>query len=133
MGSIKLAIIDDYPVFLHVLTDVLSSFSEFQVVISTGSFKDYLQQLDDEDPDIILMDSSVFLSLRDQVREGFLNYISSKTLVIMGFEVPSEMNTYRRLHPNIQFLWKDSELHFIVHKLTGQIKEPDSFPWADFE
>lgn len=114
MNNIRLAVVAKNPVYLFALTYVLKNMDEFMVSISSQDFKEYLEAMEDEEVDMILIDISVLLGLRPQILKGYLNYVSEIPVMVMGLDRPSQMDELQTLHPNIRFLAKESEREKII-------------------
>ncbi len=56
MDSIKIAIADDQQLFRKGLSSILKDFSHFELIIEAENGKDLLNRLDENIPDVILMD-----------------------------------------------------------------------------
>jgi two-component system, NarL family, invasion response regulator UvrY len=57
MNKIKLAVVDDHKLFRDGLTELISSFIEYKVIIEADNGVDFIQQLSNKGiPDIILLD-----------------------------------------------------------------------------
>lgn len=112
--NVRLAVVDENPVYLFALTYVLKNIDEFVVSISSQYFKEYLEALEDEEVDIILIDVSVLLGLRPQILKGYLNYVREIPVMVMGLDRPSQMDELQTLHPNIRFLAKESGRERII-------------------
>jgi DNA-binding NarL/FixJ family response regulator len=114
MNNIRLAVVDKNPVYLFALTNVLKNMDEFLVSISAQDFKEYLEAMEDEEVDMILIDISVLLGLRPQILKGYLNYVREIPVMVMGLDRPSQMDELQTLHPNIRFLAKESGREKII-------------------
>jgi DNA-binding NarL/FixJ family response regulator len=114
MMNVRLAVVDENPVYLFALTYVLKNMDEFVVSISSQDFKEYLEALEDEEVDIILIDVSVLLGLRPQILRGYLKYVREIPVMVMGLDRPSQMDELQTLHPNIRFLAKESGKERII-------------------
>ena len=115
--NVRLALVDDNPVYLFALTHVLKNMDEFVVSISSEDFKEYLEALGDEEVDIILIDVSVLLGLRPQILKGYLKYVRDIPVMVMGMDRPSQMDELQTLHPNIRFLAKGSGREKIIEAI----------------
>ena len=114
MNNIRLALVDKNPIYLFALTYVLKNIDEFLVSISSQDFKEYLEAMEDEEVDLILIDISVLLALRPQILKGYLNYVREIPVMVMGLDRPSQMDELQTLHPNIRFLAKESGREKII-------------------
>jgi DNA-binding NarL/FixJ family response regulator len=114
MMNVRLAVVDENPLYLFALTYVLKNIDEFVVSISSQDFKEYLEALEDEEVDIILIDAAVLLGLRPQILKGYLNYIRDIPVMVMGLDRPIQMDELQTLHPNIRFLAKESGRERII-------------------
>jgi DNA-binding NarL/FixJ family response regulator len=117
MMNVRLALVDDNPVYLFALTHVLKNMDEFVVSISSEDFKEYLEALGNEEVDIILIDVSVLLGLRPQILKGYLKYVHDIPVMVMGMDRPSQMDELQTLHPNIRFLAKGSGREKIIEAI----------------
>jgi DNA-binding NarL/FixJ family response regulator len=84
MNNIRVAVVDDNPVYLFALVTLLKQNDELDVVIATDNFKDFLDEMLEEDPELIIIDESVVRGIRENVWAGFLKYIRETSLIIMG-------------------------------------------------
>ncbi len=55
MNNIRVAVVDDNPLYLFALVTLLKQNNDPDVVIATDNFKDFLEQLSEEDPDLIIL------------------------------------------------------------------------------
>ena len=56
MNKIKLAVIDDHKLFRDGLTELINGFNEYKVIIEADNGFDFISQLQNEIPDIVLLD-----------------------------------------------------------------------------
>lgn len=129
MSHIRLALVDDNPIYRHALVSLLQTVNEIEVVVAASNFREFLEGVTasnfreflegvaDVEPDLILMDESVFWDLPEHVRAGFLGYVSDIPLLIMGLDDPSSLEVYGDVHPRMRFLSKESGGEEIVRRL----------------
>lgn len=84
---IRIGIVDDHPIFLDGITNVLSSKPNFQVLFSVDSAKKVLENLKDKEIDILITDISMpeinGLELINMIRKGKENI---KIIVMSSFK-----------------------------------------------
>ena len=127
MEPITLGIVDDNPIYLQALEDFLSGMEQFQVILTAHGFQEYLEALDHEEPDMLLLDISVFMELREQIRHGFLNYASKTPILLMGLERPAEMEDYQKRHPALRFMAKDCGGDHIAERIISLMNYFDAY------
>jgi DNA-binding NarL/FixJ family response regulator len=122
MMNIRVAILDDNPVYLHAMVKLLSKYDEFDVVIVADNFRDFLDELSDEEPELIMIDDSVFNELRPNIRMSFMKYVREIPVLIMGLKWTKELEKYKNYHPDVKFLDKESGSCNIIENLLYSIK-----------
>jgi DNA-binding NarL/FixJ family response regulator len=109
MNNIRVAVVDDNPVYLFALVTLLKQNNELDVVIATDNFKDFLEQLTEEDPDLIIIDESVVGRIRENIWAGFLKYIRETSLIIMGLNGKRIIEEFDHTHPTIRYISKECD------------------------
>lgn len=56
MNKIKLAVVDDHKLFRDGLTELINGFNEYEVIIEADDGSDFINQLNKEIPEIVLLD-----------------------------------------------------------------------------
>lgn len=110
MNNIRVAVVDDNPVYLFALVSFLKQSDEFDVVIATDNFKDFLEEMLEEDPELIIIDESVVRGIRENVWTSFLKYIQETPLIIMGLDGTGIVVEYEHIHPTIRYVSKESDI-----------------------
>ena len=117
MDKIKLAILDDNPLYLYAFGDVLSLFDEFEVIIMANSLKELIENLADQKPDIIIADYEMWSSEEEKSYIGMMGLYPEISILLMSFHHPSQLGHYQKLHPKLSFLSKAADLAIIANKL----------------
>jgi DNA-binding NarL/FixJ family response regulator len=118
MDKIKLAILDDNPLYLYAFGDVLSLFDEFDVIIKAATLKELIENLADQKPDIIIADYEMWSSDEEKRYIGMMGLYPEISILLMSFHYPSQLNYYQKLHPKLSFLSKAADLAIIANKLV---------------
>jgi hypothetical protein len=71
MNSIRVAVVDDNPVYLFALVSLLKLYVEIDVVMASDNFKDFLNAMAEEEPDLIIIDESIVEGIRDNIWTSF--------------------------------------------------------------
>ena len=121
MNNIRVAVVDDNPVYLYALVSLLKQNHELDVVIATDNFKDFLDELSVEEPDLILIDDSVLNGLRENIRKGFMKYLRETPMIIMGLEFEKEIDSDNYLDSNIRYLKKEAKPDKILRQIIQSI------------
>lgn len=117
MEKIKLAILDDNPLYLYAFGDVLSLFDEFDVIIKVASVKELIENLADQKADIIIADYEIWSSDEEKRYIGMMSLYPDISILLMSFHHPSQLSHYQKLHPKLSFLSKATDLAIIANKL----------------
>jgi DNA-binding NarL/FixJ family response regulator len=107
MNSIRVAVVDDNSVYLFALVSLIKLYDEIDVVIASDSFKDFLDEMAEEEPDLIIIDESIVEGIRDNIWINFLRYLKETPVIIMGLNGKVQIELYRQIHPTIRYISKE--------------------------
>jgi DNA-binding NarL/FixJ family response regulator len=122
---VRIAIVDDNPVYRHALVELLKAHGSFEITVSADVFPDLLDGVVDREPDLILMDESVFWELPEHKRTGFLGYFSDIPFFILALDPPVGLEVYAAFHPRISFLSKESGGLHIIQRMLEMVSHLD--------
>jgi DNA-binding NarL/FixJ family response regulator len=125
MMNIGVALVDDNPVYRHALVELLKSHGAFDIAVAAAAFPELLDGVVDEEPDLILIDESVFWDLTEEKRRGFLKYFADIPMLVMGLDPPAGLECYSVIHPRIRFLGKESGGLQLVQRLLEMASHID--------
>jgi DNA-binding NarL/FixJ family response regulator len=118
MEKIKLAILDDNPLYLYAFADVLSLLEEFEILISVSSLKELFESLADAKPDIIIVDYEMWSSEEGGCYIGMMALYPEIAVLLMSFHHPIQLVHFQKMHPKSTFLSKGEDLAIIANKLV---------------
>ena len=107
MNSIRVAVVDDNPVYLFALVSILKLYDELDVVMASDNFKDFLDEMAEEEPDLIIIDESIVEGIRKNIWAGFLKYVREIPVIIMGLNSKAIIEEYEHVHPTIRYISKE--------------------------
>ena len=125
MMNIGVALVDDNPVYRHALVELLKSHGAFDIAVAAAAFPERVDGVVDEEPDLILIDESVFWDLTEEKRRGFLKYFADIPMLVMGLDPPAGLECYGAIHPRIRFLGKESGGLQLVQRLLEMASHID--------
>lgn len=118
MEKIKLAILDDNPLYLYAFADVLSLLEEFEVLNSVSSLKELFESLADAKPDIIIADYEIWSSDDGSRYIGLMALYPEIAVLLMSFHHPIQLAHFQKMHGKLTFLSKAEDLAIIANKLV---------------
>jgi DNA-binding NarL/FixJ family response regulator len=118
MDKIKLAILDDNPLYLYSFADVLSLLDEFEIIISVSSLKELFESLADAKPDIIIADYEIWSSDDGSRYIGMMALYPEISVLLMSFHHPTQLAHFQKIHAKSTFLSKGEDLAIIANKLV---------------
>jgi DNA-binding NarL/FixJ family response regulator len=121
MNNIRVAVVDDNHVYLFALVSVLKQNDELDVVIATDNFKDFLDEMLEEDPELIIIDESVVRGIRENVWTSFLKYIREIPVIIMGLNGIGIIQEHEHMHPNIRYISKEFDTDRLKYELLKHL------------
>lgn len=118
MEKIKLAILDDNPLYLYAFADVLALLAEFEVLISANTLKELFESLADVKPDVIIADYEIWSSDEDGRYIGMMSLYPEIAVLLMSFHHPIQLLHFQKMHAKSTFLSKGEDLAIIANKLV---------------
>jgi DNA-binding NarL/FixJ family response regulator len=118
MGKIRIALLDDNPLYLMAFADVIDAYGECRVVARAHSLPELMEAVALHGPDLIVADSEVIDQSVQEVLTGLVSLYGHIPILLMGFEPPGHLDLLRDAHPNIRYLPKDRSLDGILNALV---------------
>jgi DNA-binding NarL/FixJ family response regulator len=122
MNNIRVAVVDDNPVYLFALVTLLKQNNELDVVIAKDNFKDLLDEMLEEELELIIIDESVVRGIRENVWAGFLKYVREIPVIIMGLNGAEEIDNFRGIHPKIRYMSKEADSTKIYNEIEKYLR-----------
>lgn len=126
MGKIKISIVDDHALFRNGLKILLNTNNDLQVVSEAGNGKEFIESLDKELPDIVLMDISMpVMDGIDATKRTTERYPEIKIIALSMFG--EEDYYYKMIDAGAKgFLLKNSEITEVTEAIQ-QVNKGNSF------
>jgi DNA-binding NarL/FixJ family response regulator len=122
MNSIRVAVVDDNPVYLFALVSLLKLHDEIDVVKASHNFKDFLDEMAEEEPDLIIIDESIVEGIRDNIWISFLRYLKETPVIIMGLNDKVQIKEYEQIHPTIRYISKEMDVFGLKNRVLKYVK-----------
>jgi two-component system response regulator DegU len=119
--SIKLAVVDDQPLFRKGLISLIKEFDQFDVIIDASHGQKLIEQLENENPDVILLDIEMPVMNGIQTTEYLRKKYPGIKILILTMHNEEEI-----IHNLIEkgahgFLLKNSDLEIIIEAIHSVI------------
>ena len=124
MNNIRVAVVDDNPVYLFALVSLLKLYVEIDVVMASDNFKDFLNEMAEEEPDLIIIDESIVEGIRDNIWTSFLRYLKETPVIIMGLNGKVQIEKYAQIHPTIRYISKEFDTIEMKNEVLKYVKCP---------
>ncbi len=121
MNSIRVAVLDDNPVYLFALVSLLKLYDEIDVVMASDNFKDFLDEMAEEEPDLIIIDESIVEGIRDNIWTSFLRYLKETPMIIMGLNGKVQIEEYEQIHPTIRYISKEFDTVILKNEVLKYV------------
>ncbi len=121
MNSIRVVVVDDNPVYLFALVSLLKLYDEIDVVMASDNFKEFLDEMAEEEPDLIIIDESIVEGIRDNIWTSFLKYLKETPVIIMGLNGKVQIEQYAQIHPTIRYISKECEANGLKNEVLKYV------------
>jgi DNA-binding NarL/FixJ family response regulator len=122
MNKIKVAIVDDHSLFRNGLKLLLSGFPEMEVVCESSNGREFLQELNQMTPDIVLMDIEMPVMNGIEATQESLKKLSNLKIITLSM-FGEEEYYYKMIDAGVKgFVLKNSDIDEVVkaiHTVMG--------------
>ncbi len=126
MKNIQLCIVDDHSLFRKGLTLLLSAFSEIREINECSNGQEFIEYLENNKPDIVLMDIEMpVMNGIEATRQALIKYSDLKIITISLFG--EEEYYYKMIDAGVKgFILKNSDIEEVL-KAIKSVKEGNTY------